>query len=102
MTKEDEVIDVITAEGKMKEKCRHEMFKHSKDENCNICPDEELKPCPFCGYPAGGIFEVPKGFKGQKIKYYRVSCSNVICCNGRKCVTKQEAIKAWNRRQNEW
>lgn len=53
--------------------------------------DDELKPCPFCGYVDGvEMFELANGYF-------------VVHCNGCGCeVTfneyKEGTIKAWNRR----
>ncbi|ACC98514.1 hypothetical protein Emin_0961 [Elusimicrobium minutum Pei191] len=73
--------------------------------NCRL-KDKNLKPCPFCGeravikrtdrYPRRGEFE------GQRIDGYSVVCGNMNCiifnADDKYKYTKQEAIKAWNRR----
>lgn len=55
----------------------------------------KLKPCPFCG---GKARLVPYGDE-----HYFVSCTNIKCCAtaGRHMQNKDEAIKAWNRRDGE-
>lgn len=52
---------------------------------------EELKPCPFCGYPA--VVETESIL-------YKVYCSN-CGANARMSLRLDEAIKAWNRRIGE-
>lgn len=61
----------------------------------------ELKPCPFCGYPA--VFEPFKERKGY--------AATVRCCNCPAEITtitldteeeaEMEAVFMWNRRANE-
>ena len=56
----------------------------------------KLKPCPFCG---GKARLVPYGDE-----HYFVSCTNIKCCAtaSRHMQNKDEAIKAWNRRDGEY
>lgn len=64
---------------------------------------EALKPCPFCG----GEAEYSKVEKWQSIpyghEYHFVTCKN-HCLEGlyARGNTKEEAIKAWNRRPSPW
>lgn len=61
---------------------------------------EKLKPCPFCGGTAylGGEHE------DSDMTGYYVECTKCdvimggMCWNGGSFSTKEEAIKAWNRR----
>ena len=62
----------------------------------------ELKPCPFCGGWAitqswemslDERFHVPDNHG----YWYSIFC-NKCFSEGSECVTKEEAIKAWNRR----
>ena len=62
---------------------------------------EELKSCPFCG----GEAEIVDNGETRSNKYYfvDVSCKNTNCRGYTSCLefkTKQKAIEAWNRRQN--
>ena len=66
-----------------------------------VCGGEKLKPCPFCG--AGWmITERMINFVTEKIpkyeKGYRVNCNTG--CNAKTTWwhTREQAIKAWNRR----
>lgn len=52
---------------------------------------EELKPCPFCG--SKDILE-----SGYQVNW--ITCLNCEC-DGPLEKTKQEAIKAWNKRVKE-
>lgn len=67
--------------------------------------DNELKPCPFCGYNAD------IEFIGHPLKYY-IECCYCECVLGLVIYdcdinnyaifnTKQEAIDAWNIRKGE-
>lgn len=64
---------------------------------------EELKPCPFCGgkaiyYDLGS----PDEFVDWGVKC--IECCITVICPGEEpgCIaTKDEAIKAWNRRASE-
>ena len=59
---------------------------------------EELKPCPFCGgeaYTEGDKSKLQDGFG-----FWYVSCKNNCGVSGY-FRTKEDAIKAWNRRYNE-
>ena len=59
---------------------------------------KKLKPCPFCGeYEDIGIYY----YHDSQGKYVKVECHNAFClCSTDKYETKEEAIKAWNKRQN--
>ena len=54
---------------------------------------EKLRPCPFCGSEAE-LHTDPED------EFWEVDCLNIDCilCKTRYYATKQEAIKAWNRR----
>lgn len=61
--------------------------------------DNELKPCPFCGFK-GVIVEIK--YHDFDVVYYHVEC---LDCGAEthnfRCVTKEEAIEVWNRRSDE-
>jgi Lar family restriction alleviation protein len=59
---------------------------------------DKLKPCPFCG----GEPELKQDFDDKQIS---------VCCDNETCVTicetfwhdtREEAIKAWNTRADDW
>ncbi|MDD4566088.1 MAG: Lar family restriction alleviation protein [Eubacteriales bacterium] len=55
----------------------------------------ELKPCPFCGGEA----------KLMNYNGFGVQCKDEICIGHDllpACVTREDAIAAWNRRVNGW
>jgi len=55
-------------------------------------PDNELKPCPFCG----GIAKLGIHKGGKDDNYYLVMCTH---CFGRIVGdTEEEAVAAWNKR----
>jgi len=60
---------------------------------------DELKPCPFCGC-AAAIAEDPYCFNGHTTEGFRVECLGE--CHGMTCWwhTREQAVAAWNRRQN--
>lgn len=74
------------------------------DEKCTECINnnikfeivkEELKPCPFCGSVAEA-----------KTEKRALWCEYLVVCRDchvqtEKCTTKDEAIKVWNRREEE-
>ncbi len=60
---------------------------------------EELKPCPFCGgkaklYPC----RKPNGNGLFRDYLYTVVCSNDNCHGKPSYETREEAVKAWNKR----
>jgi len=60
----------------------------------------ELKPCPFCGYPAV-ISHEPSSESDDPTKYYRVSCQNVKCLMGYPdafYTYRYELVSDWNTR----
>ena len=60
----------------------------------------ELEPCPFCGCEAvDGYYHDPfDGYQGDCSRY-RLRCQ--VCGVSLERKTKQEAIEAWNRRNDE-
>ena len=56
----------------------------------------ELKPCPFCG----GEGEMIENFLFGKAVGYMVGCKN-CWCELRIYTSKQNAVKAWNRRKGD-
>lgn len=64
--------------------------------------DEKLKPCPFCGGKANIIVVEPhKHFLAKFMPDYEggafVECSGCTCALSAE--SREEAIEAWNRRQ---
>lgn len=63
--------------------------------------DEDLKPCPFCGYDfpiARYDFFIIHGTKEyEKALPYKIVCSN---CHSQtqECASIEDAKKSWNRR----
>ena len=51
---------------------------------------DELKPCPFCGFPQIALYPRHNGFN---FKVYCFNCSAQLYRG-----TEKEAIEAWNRR----
>lgn len=62
----------------------------------NAWEDSKLKPCPFCGRPATMKKKVDT-LRGDK---YTARCSDTNCIGRiyRAYVTKEQAMRAWNRR----
>lgn len=75
---------------------RHKDIPHSFSDyaGTEYCPKEnrsKLKPCPFCGGEAKYV--------SLSSIVGRVICKNKYCLGTQEMVrTKEEAIKAWNRR----
>lgn len=61
-------------------------------------PNEELKPCPFCGGEAV-IWTMDEFDDGDF--YYRAECRNCQAGFGVNHETKEEAIESWNRRADD-
>ena len=69
----------------------------------------ELKPCPFCnGYAKINIKRESAGMDGSYTNWiiHCEKCGAMITCPadrfyGRKALTEDEAIEAWNRRVGE-
>ena len=57
---------------------------------------DNLKPCPFCG----GKAEIIKTHLFGKTVGYMAGCKN-CWCELRIYTSKQNAVKAWNRRKGE-
>ena len=56
----------------------------------------KLKPCPFCGYTGAEIIEAE-----NKYLYYRYMAQCQKCgAMAKLCRTKEEAVKNWNRRDD--
>lgn len=62
-------------------------------------PNNELKPCPFCGASAF-ICCYPVWRTNRFREMYEVGCSKA-CCLVRVYKTEKQAIDAWNRRTGE-
>ena len=60
----------------------------------------ELKKCPFCGGSRIKVYPNPnKDLRDLGIEQYKVSCVN---CAAQLCrAGKEEAIEAWNRREED-
>ena len=57
----------------------------------------ELKPCPFCGYKGVEIFA-----DDNEYLYYRYFSQCQKCgASAKRGHTKEDAVKAWNRRVND-
>lgn len=56
---------------------------------------QDLKPCPFCGEKA--VLETFTTAM-EKVPRYRVRCSNCFCETNWDFFSKEDVIKAWNRR----
>lgn len=63
--------------------------------------NEELKPCPFCGFYGTVKFDTDgtKDSMGRKWAY-AVSCDR-CCASTGVCWNSEMAIEAWNRRAND-
>ena len=62
----------------------------------------KLKPCPFCGGCAvtqrwGMSLDERFHIPNNHGYWYSIFCNNCFS-EGSECITKEEAIKAWNRR----
>ena len=59
--------------------------------------DNKLKPCPFCGGEAE-MFDHFRIAKCKTYRYFRVGCKECDLRFPKFAATKENAIKAWNRR----
>jgi len=63
---------------------------------------EKLKSCPFCKNKPFKRTKLKPIDIGQPYEWYFIKCSKYLCgIVGPWRKTKEEAIKAWNRRFNE-
>ncbi len=83
----DEILDILYVLNRRQQQNSDLLIKHEYGE-----PQEELKPCPFCGL--------------ENMSFHIGNGNDNYCwcrsCGARStyCPSKEESIKAWNRRSN--
>jgi hypothetical protein len=72
--------------------CNYEERSGASYLDCRYCKKvEDLKPCPFCGGNAKLNYL-------NTISSYAVDCENDCCTLNQPELTREQAIKLWNKR----